>query len=182
MKRIVFTAVLAALAALVYVMPVSAQSSDEEISSVEGREVIECEDRPEEAYMPCFGTDEADYIIGRDEADSIFGFYGADLISGNGGDDTIDGNEDDDEVRGGPGKDQVQTRLGNDTIYGGPGADRIEPGNGKDTVRPGRGNDFVNVADVQFKDNVQCGPGSKDKVWANPEDFVRKDCENVRVF
>jgi hypothetical protein len=59
---------------------------------------------------------------------------------------------------------------------------RFHPGAGKDTVRPGRGNDFVNVADVQFKDNVQCGPGSKDKVWANPEDFVRKDCENVRVF
>jgi hypothetical protein len=102
----------------------------------------------------------------------MVGFGSADLLSGNGGP-GFSG------PLGPPPLQYFQARggHGDDRIVGTPRSDIISLGQGDDRARALGGNDFV-AAD-QGVDTVDCGPGSRDDVFADKRDTVR-GCERVR--
>lgn len=114
------------------------------------------------------GTPGPDVINGRGGDDKIFGGGGADKLNGGKGDDVIAGDAGNDRISGGP---------GDDTLLGGAGNDRISGGAGSDQVFGGAGNDIISVRDGEV-DTVHCGAG-RDRVIADPDDVVGKDCEVV---
>ena len=151
-------------------------------------------DGPEPSKLS--GTSGPDTIYGTPEDDSIFGSGGNDVLWGQEGDDYVDGETGDDELHGGPGNDRMPGRRGNDTILGnegddhltgeegndfilgGPGNDRIYGNFGADRIDGGEGDDRINTLD-DTQDKVRCGPGN-DVVFADPEDRVEDDCEDIR--
>lgn len=113
------------------------------------------------ATIDCVGTREADTITGRDaQPDVIAGMEGDDRIDGRGGSDQLYGDE------------------GNDTILDDSGsldADIVYGDEGNDTI-------YVNEANgAPAGDTVDCGPGSKDKVFFDPGiDTISRNCEIKR--
>jgi hypothetical protein len=66
------------------------------------------------------------------------------------------------------------------TIIGGSSAnDKIKGTKGPDAINGGRGNDRIDVRDGEA-DDVTCGGGKKDKVKADRDDEVAKNCEKVK--
>jgi hypothetical protein len=98
----------------------------------------------------------------------IVGTIRADYIPGGGGDDQLFGRGGHDTLAGG---------AGNDRLDGGAGNDYIDAGKGEDRVVAGAGSDTVLAADGEV-DRISCGDGN-DRVIADGEDVVDKDCEAV---
>ena len=74
-----------------------------------------------------------------------------------------------DEMVGGPGQDGLGFDLGGTVAaYGGDGNDRI-------------GIDDYHFESGTTPDTAECGAGSDDRVWANPDDTVAADCEIVEI-
>lgn len=108
------------------------------------------------------GTNGPDTLRGTEEADSIYGIGGQDKIVGKKGPDELYGG-------GGP-----------DTIIGDEGADEIYGGSGSDILRGDEGNDYINSADNDRPDIVQCGAGDEDRAVADDEDTVL-GCEDEDI-
>ena len=105
------------------------------------------------------GTKKADRLRGTSASDRMSGLGRNDVLRGLGGSDCMDG---------GKGNDRVLGRTGNDELVGGKGRDVLLGAAGKDTIRSRDG----------VRDIVKCGAG-KDRVIADRNDRVAKDCERV---
>jgi Ca2+-binding RTX toxin-like protein len=70
----------------------------------------------------------------------------------------------------------AQTR-GPDTLVGTPGSDVIHGLGGNDRIQGRAGSDRLHARDGEV-DRITCGPG-RDRVSADPEDDVARDCESV---
>ena len=69
---------------------------------------------------------------------------------------------------------------GEDRATGGQGRDVLVGGAGDDVLVGGAGNDRLNGRDAdRFRDVLSCGPGGKDRAFADPGDVVRDSCEIV---
>jgi Ca2+-binding RTX toxin-like protein len=99
-------------------------------------------------------------------------------------------------INGTPGPEYMVGLAGNDTLNGNDGEDKIDALNydyypdadtkiedkGKDTVSGGPANDTI-AANDGFKDDIRCGPGSRDIVYSDKgKDIVRSDCERRRSY
>jgi Ca2+-binding RTX toxin-like protein len=62
-------------------------------------------------------------------------------------------------------------------LFGGAGNDTLTGGSGADSISGAAGNDTINARD-RAKDSIRCGSG-KDKVTADKNDQVARDCETV---
>jgi Ca2+-binding RTX toxin-like protein len=142
------------------------------------------------------GTEGRDVLRGTSGPDSLFGKAGADKLFGGGGDDYVDGEWGHDELHGGSGDDTMAGRSGDDRIFGDDGDDRITGDRGRDRIAGGAGddaifgnlgpdvigggsgNDRINVVRGEV-DTVRCG-GGRDVVFADGDDRVAGDCEDVR--
>jgi Ca2+-binding RTX toxin-like protein len=145
-----------------------------------------------------FGTNGDDRINAFREGIAVAGDAGNDLITGVGrndlgggsgndriqagdtGPNSIAGGSGNDSLRGGDAKDSFSPGYGDDKVWGGGGNDRIDSaGAGRDTISGGAGNDYiVSKERGSERDVVRCGSG-KDKVLADKNDRVSKDCEKV---
>jgi Ca2+-binding RTX toxin-like protein len=103
----------------------------------------------------CLGTRDADTLTGSTNIDRIAAMEGNDAIDGGAGSDQIFGDE------------------GNDTIVDDGSADDF------DSIFGDEGNDTLNVQEGDvFEDNVDCGPGKKDKVFFDDGiDIIARNCE-----
>ncbi len=112
----------------------------------------------------------------------------ADKIKGGKGDDTLDGDNFPspfgDTLIGNRGADTFTGGQGRDTIRGGKGPDTIDMGSGTtvnagaDRVFGGRGDDTINEFGDGARDTINCG-GGEDTVFADENDRVANNCENV---
>jgi hypothetical protein len=136
---------------------------------------------------PHTGTDLADRItgtIGGDRIsalggrDAVNGLAGADCIGGGGESDKLTGGEGADTLGGADGADRLSGGSGKDKLTGGDDADRLTGGAGKNAYSAGDGNDTVNSVNGN-RETVNCGPGIRDKVTADPNDRLR-GCERVK--
>jgi hypothetical protein len=87
------------------------------------------------------------------------------------------GSRHDDTLQGFGGPDRLAGNRGNDRLYGLHGADRLDGGAGKDVIHADEGADVVYARDGE-RDSIHCGGGS-DRVFADLEDAVDRDCETV---
>lgn len=97
----------------------------------------------------------AQHITGTAGDNEIKGTRNVDQMYGLGGDDDLFGRDGDDELYGGSGR---------DLLVGGPGDDEIYGGSGSDDLLGGPGNDYINSADNNRQDVVDCGDGNNDRV------------------
>jgi Ca2+-binding RTX toxin-like protein len=96
------------------------------------------------------------------------------LIFAKAGDDTVDAGGGDDTILLGAGRDRANGGPGADTIIDDDGeSDRIQGGAGEDTI--------VSASDLSSVDQISCGPGTDDLVYADASDTVADDCETVWV-
>ena len=137
------------------------------------------------------GTDGADNLLGLGGNDELFGLGGSDnLVGGDGKDIVLGGSErrargGDKNLVGGPGNDFVGGGQGADNVVGGDGNDLLIDGNlresSRDNLAGGDGKDVILADNVPaFKDVVSCG-GGFDRVLADREDTVARDCERVKI-
>ena len=137
------------------------------------------------------GTDGKDNLLGLGGQDDIFGKGGSDnLLGGPGKDNVIGGSErraggGDKNLVGGPGNDFVFGGQGADNVVGGDGNDLLIDGNlresSRDNIAGGDGGDVILVDNVPaVRDVVVCGRGF-DRVLADREDTVARDCERVKI-
>ncbi len=117
-------------------------------------------------------------VTGTTRSDTLKGGRGDDVLRGRGGNDRLSGGSGDDLIAGDSGNDRISGGSGDDTLLGGAGRDRINGGSGKDTISGGNGNDIISAADG-FVDEITCGAG-RDRVTADREDSVDRDCERVK--
>lgn len=109
----------------------------------------------------CNGTQKSDKIIGTNNRDEIFAKRGNDEVRARGGNDEVHGSFGDDNLSGGSGKDRIfDNEIGGDT----------DKAFGQD------GDDFINVADGDSKDTVDCGSGT-DTVKYDRGDKIDNNCE-----
>ena len=103
------------------------------------------------------------------------------LLSGDGGYDEVVATAGDGIASGGTRADTIVVDAFKGwTIDGGPGADTIKAGSGHDTVTGGDGNDVIDVSgDSGSADDVTCGNGKYDTVYADSDDVIAGDCESV---
>jgi hypothetical protein len=142
------------------------------------------------------GTPGGDLIDGKDGDDTISGRAGGDTIKGGLGADTLVGGNEEQTIQddggsnidGGGGPDTIAGSSGADILYGGPGDDRINEGplddGAQERIYGEDGNDTINVASypAQRETVVDCGPGTDDRVQADPLDEVGSNCENVEIY
>jgi len=110
-------------------------------------------------------------------ADTINGGDGNDVINGDGGPDTLKGNAGRDQMDGDYTFDD--TMRGSDTVSGNGAADSLRGGSGRDELYGGPGNDTVNAVDGVRDLIINCGTGTEDRVFFDPEDkaVVNSNCE-----
>jgi Ca2+-binding RTX toxin-like protein len=111
------------------------------------------------AALVCAGD-----CVGTRQDDTLTGSTNPDRIAGMEGRDTIDGGAQNDEIYGDEGNDTIKDVLNaadNDFIYG------------------DEGNDTINVQENDVGiDTVNCGPGTKDKVFFDTNfDTINQNCE-----
>jgi len=104
------------------------------------------------------GTRGNDDLRGTNNGDEMYGLRGNDDIRSLGGDDYIEGGTGRDDLRGGNGGDEIYGGRGEDDIFG------------------NDGNDFINSADNDIPDVVDCGDGGGDRAVVDIEDTV-SNCE-----
>lgn len=148
--------------------------------------------------LVCVGTDGPDELLGTGSRDEMEGRQGDDVLRGFGGfdkligdradrpDDPPDGN---DRLFGNRGDDFLIGKGGSDLLKGGGGRDEIDASDlfnlvtnpGEDTVFGGFGNDDVTRARDGFKDTIDCGAGSEDRVLGYDAglDVISPNCEFV---
>jgi Ca2+-binding RTX toxin-like protein len=127
----------------------------------------------------CQGTDERDHISGSNSGDNIYADRDdgdnngrADVVEADAGDDIVRGQEGNDELGGGEDDDTLYGNIGDDEIF-----DRFAFGpDDEDTVYGASGDDEIDVLDGDGDDVVSCGTG-RDRVWADPGDDVKGNCE-----
>jgi hypothetical protein len=145
---------------------------------------------------PFVGTNRRDTIIGsrfgdrirgRRAGDSLRGRAGRDCLRGNAGRDRMSGHGHADRLFGNGGRDRVAGNAGRDRLFGNTGNDRLLGGGGRDRLRGGPGRNVYSAgggADRVFarnnkRDRIRCGKG-RDRVVADQNDRVARDCERVR--
>jgi Ca2+-binding RTX toxin-like protein len=137
------------------------------------------------------GTDGEDNLLGLGGNDELLGLGGSDnLVGGPGKDIVFGGNElrpggGDKNLVGGGGNDALLAGRGSDNVVGGDGNDFLIDGNlgesSRDNLSGGSGKDVIVVDNVPaFPDVVACG-GGFDRVLADREDTVARDCERVKI-
>ncbi len=100
--------------------------------------------------------------VGTSGPNRLVGGSGPNVLCGRGGPDKLDGRGGNDRLKGG---------TGNDVLVGGPGSDVLVGGAGNDRLE---GRDGVGSRDV-----LRCGPGERDRAFADPDDVVSRSCEIV---
>jgi Ca2+-binding RTX toxin-like protein len=80
-------------------------------------------------------------------------------------------------LAGDAGADVLEGGPGADTLLGGAGKDLLVGGKGPDVLLGGAGNDTIKARDGEA-DRISCGPG-RDRVQADAQDVVARDCEQV---
>ena len=110
---------------------------------------------------------------------------------GGGGDDLLEGARGSDELHGGDNSatpsrygEQMFGDTGNDKLYGEGGPDRLEGNAGSDLISGGDDADIIRAdynETAGSQDTVNCGDGV-DKVYANENDIVASDCEDVTRY
>jgi RTX calcium-binding nonapeptide repeat (4 copies)/PA domain len=136
--------------------------------SLRGRAGVDC----------LFGDAGNDRLSGDASSDRVSGNAGNDRVSGNAGRDRLSGNAGRDRLFGGAGNDRLFGGAGNDALSGGAGPDRLRGGAGKNRYSGGAGNDRV-FARNRKVDRIRCGRG-RDRVRADANDRVARDCERIR--
>ena len=96
------------------------------------------------------------------------------LIFAKAGDDTIDA---------GGGDDTILLGAGHDSADGGSGADVInDDDDDNDRIQGGAGDDtIVSASALSSADQISCGAGADDLVYADSSDTVAEDCETVWI-
>ena len=112
-----------------------------------------------------YATNAGESIDGGADSSLIFAKAGDDTVGGGGGDDTILLGAGHDSANGGPGADMI---VDDDAE-----SDRIQAGGGDDTI--------VSASDLSVADQISCGPGTDDLVYADSSDNVADDCETVWI-
>ena len=126
---------------------------------------IQCPKVPDPYTGTCWGTQEADVIIGTSQKDYIDGQRGADLIRAGRGADHILGDD---------------YWLGEDENHGGPGADHIVGNWDFEKHFGGRGDDLlVDKKSDEEPDVFRCGPGYDYVYYNKGLDKVADDCEEL---
>jgi Ca2+-binding RTX toxin-like protein len=145
----------------------------------------------------CVGTNGPDKLLGTDSPDRMEALQGDDVLRGFSGrdqlvgdradrpDDPPDGN---DQLYGNLGRDFLTGEGGSDLLKGGPRRDEIDVHDnfnlvtnpGEDTVFGGFGDDDITRAEDGFKDTIDCGEGSQDRVLGYDEGLDEiTNCEIV---
>jgi len=133
------------------------------------------------------GSSARDRIVGSRFGDRINGAQGGDRIAARAGADCVSGNRGGDRLAGEGGRDRVSGNSGNDRLLGGPGPDLLFGGSGRDLLSAGggrnrlfggAGNDGIRARNDRV-DRIRCGAGN-DRVTADKNDRVARDCERVR--
>lgn len=130
---------------------------------------IQCPNNPQGNTGTCWGTQEADVIIGTAQRDFIDGQRGADLIRAGRGADRISGDD---------------YWLGKDENHGGPGADHIVGNYDSEKHFGGRGDDVIvdeksDEDPDEEPDVFRCGPGYDSVYYNKGLDKVADDCEEL---
>lgn len=142
----------------------------------------------------CFGTDDPDTLngsVGSDDMDArqandrLFGGDGHDWMSGDAYGPTDTSTDGDDRVIGEAGSDGIAGYGGGDVLSGGDGRDYLfavenSKNPGEDTVRGGPGNDFIDAID-KTKDTIDCGTGTRDRVYYDKNLDTVERCEIERT-
>ena len=80
----------------------------------------------------------------------------------------------------GPDGSDLDGDEGSDRLLGSPHKDFLEGGSGRDTILAGKGSDRIESLDRK-RDRIRCGPGKRDRVFADAKDAI-KGCERgVRI-
>lgn len=142
----------------------------------------------------CFGTDDPDTLngsVGSDDMDArqandrLFGGDGHDWMSGDTYGPTDTSTDGDDRVIGEAGSDGIVGYGGSDVLSGGDGRDYLyavenSKNPGEDTVRGGPSNDYIDAIDKR-KDTIDCGPGTRDRVYYDKNRDTVERCEIERT-
>jgi len=148
--------------------------------------------------LVCVGTDGPDKLLGTDSPDEMHALEGDDVLRGLSGRDRLIGDSGDlpddppdgnDQLYGNRGRDFLSGKGGSDLLKGNGGIDEIDAHDnfnlvtnpGEDTVFGGFGDDDITRAEDGFKDTIDCGEGSQDRVLGYDEglDEVSSNCEIV---
>jgi Ca2+-binding RTX toxin-like protein len=127
----------------------------------------------------CFGTPKNDRITGTDGDDEIRARRGEDQVDARGGEDLVLGQRGDDHPgQSGRTAKRLEGGAGDDTVKGGDGKDSVTDfgANDADRLFGGRQRDFVDGADGDARDYLDCGP-AVDFFDAEPQDTVLPNCE-----
>jgi Ca2+-binding RTX toxin-like protein len=130
---------------------------------------IQCPNDPQGNTGTCWGTQQADVIIGTSQRDFIDAQRGADLIRAGRGADHIAGDD---------------YWLGKDENHGGPGADHIVGNYDSEKHFGGRGDDVLvdeksDEDPNEERDVFRCGPGYDSVYYNKGLDRVAGDCEEL---
>jgi hypothetical protein len=142
----------------------------------------------------CFGTDDPDTLNGSAGGDDMDARQAGDRLFGGGGHDWMSGDtygpadtstDGDDRVLGEAGSDGLVGYGGSDVLSGGDGRDYLyavenSKNPGEDTVRGGPSNDFIDAID-KTKDTIDCGTGTRDRVYYDKSLDTVEKCEIART-
>jgi Ca2+-binding RTX toxin-like protein len=131
------------------------------------------------------GSAGSDDMDGRQAGDELFGNDGSDWMSGDAYAPTDTLTDGDDDILGGTGNDNMVGYGGADKLSGGDGGDGIDAQEnsknpGEDTVAGGASNDFIFAID-QTRDTINCGAGTKDRVYYDKNLDTLEKCEVART-
>ena len=146
---------------------------------------IGCPNDPQDPGF-CYGTEEADTMLGGAGRDYMDGRPGEDVLYGRRGPDQLEGGDDTDRDRiyGGRGRDDIfdndpEDAYGRDEKHGGPGDDRIAGHEGSERLFGGGGDDTIETPPYVDgpADTIRCGPGKDTVFYKVGVDDVADDCE-----
>jgi hypothetical protein len=142
----------------------------------------------------CVGTDAPDTLNGSAGSDDMDGRQAGDELFGNDGGDWMSGDayapadtstDGDDRISGGIGGDGMAGYGGADELSGGEGRDYIDAvekskNPGEDAVTGGGSNDFIDAID-QTRDTINCGAGTRDRVYYDKNLDTLQKCEVAKT-
>jgi Ca2+-binding RTX toxin-like protein len=116
--------------------------------------------------VDCFGTNNADTLIGTDDPDDIYGRRGADILRGRDQPDNLYGQRGSDTLLGGPGDDLEAPDNTNDALIGGPG---------NDTLRGGADRDYYHFLNNWGKDTIADSTSNSSLIFQLEDKVVTDD-------